>query len=111
MHQRGASSPQTVRTAPTPHGPPARTHHPPPPYLRLIAATSDTRTSQYQRETQTAEAATTAKLPPCCADATARKGAPATGVHRAGDRNEPNETPKSHTLAVLSGLPQRNHNK
>ncbi|RNC54433.1 regulator of sigma E protease [Trypanosoma cruzi] len=30
MHQRGASSPQTVRTAATPQGPPARTHHPPP---------------------------------------------------------------------------------
>ncbi|RNC51338.1 regulator of sigma E protease [Trypanosoma cruzi] len=30
MHQRGASSPQTVRTAPTPQAPPARTHHPPP---------------------------------------------------------------------------------
>ncbi|KAF5214995.1 hypothetical protein ECC02_012346 [Trypanosoma cruzi] len=30
MHQRGASSPQTVRTAPTPQDPPARTQHPPP---------------------------------------------------------------------------------
>ncbi|RNC36431.1 hypothetical protein TcCL_Unassigned00612, partial [Trypanosoma cruzi] len=29
MHQRGASSPQTVRTAPTPQGLRARTHHPP----------------------------------------------------------------------------------
>ncbi|RNC34326.1 regulator of sigma E protease, partial [Trypanosoma cruzi] len=29
MHQGGASSPQTVRTVPTPQGPHVRTHHPP----------------------------------------------------------------------------------
>ncbi|RNC53971.1 regulator of sigma E protease [Trypanosoma cruzi] len=58
---------------------------------------------------KTAEAATATKLPPCCADATARKDAPTMGVHRAGDGKELNEIPESHTLAVLSGLPQRNH--
>ncbi|RNC35118.1 hypothetical protein TcCL_Unassigned02040 [Trypanosoma cruzi] len=110
MHQRGASSPQTVRTAPTPQGPHARTI-----LLLLIFGSLPPHPTPAPHNTRgkhkTAEAATTAKLPPCCAEATARKGVPATGVHRAGDGNEPSETPKSHTLAVLSGLPQRNHNK